>query len=122
MIAATLISLVHALVVAWNFYAPFSSVPLIRVSYVVFAPFLMLHWILNDDTCALTALECKLRGLEDCSESFVHKIVSPIYKITDVQVRYATWAFTAFAWFYALSKTSWTEVQGIFKNSQEGTF
>lgn len=114
MIAATLISLVHALIVAWNLYAPFSSVALIRVSYVVFAPFLMLHWILNDDTCALTALECKLRGLEDCGESFVHRVVSPIYKITDVQVRYATWAFTAFAWFYALSKTSRAEVWSIF--------
>jgi hypothetical protein len=114
MIAATLISLVHFLVIAWNFYAPFSSIPLFRVSYVVFAPFLMLHWVLNDDTCALTALECKLRGLEDCGESFVHKIVSPIYKITDAQVRHATWAFTAFAWLYALSRTSWAEVGGIF--------
>lgn len=44
------------------------------------------HWVVNDDTCSLTILERTLTGVSK-KESFIHQIVSPIYKIKDSQIQ-----------------------------------
>ena len=105
---------IHALVVAWAVIAPFSKWKHLRLTYVIFAPFLMLHWLLNNDTCALTTIECALRGLDDCSDSFVHKIVSPIYKISDSTARAIAWTFTLVSWAYAASTVTVDDVVLFF--------
>lgn len=105
---------IHALVLAWAMIAPFSKWKYLRLTYVIFAPFLMLHWLMNNDTCALTTIECALRGLDDCSESFVHKIVSPIYKISDSTARAVAWTFTIVSWAYAASTVTIDDVMSFF--------
>jgi hypothetical protein len=47
---------------------------------------LVLHWWANEDTCFLTLIESSLRGISR-SRSFIHSIVSPLYKIDDVNIR-----------------------------------
>ena len=105
---------IHTLVVVWALVSPFSKWKFLRVSYVIFAPFLMLHWLLNDDTCVLTKLECAARGLDDCSDSYVHRIVSPVYKISDASMRTAAWTFTIVAWAYAASSVSFRDIVAFF--------
>ncbi len=109
-----LVQLIHALVLAWAIISPFSKWKYLRLTYVIFAPFLMLHWLLNNDTCALTALECTLRGLDDCSDTFIHKVVSPIYKISDSTARTVAWTFTTVAWAYAASTVTIRDVVAFF--------
>jgi hypothetical protein len=79
MLAADLIKILHAAFTFVNLLAPFlDSQDLLRY-HVVIMPFLYLHWITNDDTCALTLLETRLRGVPN-RQSFFHNLVSPVYK------------------------------------------
>lgn len=109
------ISLTHAAIFAWALVAPFSSSATLRASYAIFAPFLMLHWILNDDTCALTTLECTLRGLDDCSTSYVHMLVSPLYKIHESDASTIAWTYTIASWAYAASSLTARDVFAFFR-------
>lgn len=47
---------------------------------------IMLHWLLNNNVCALTTLEAKLRGVEDTGETFIGKFVNPVYELTDRKI------------------------------------
>lgn len=47
---------------------------------------LLVHWKFNDDTCFLTVVESSLRGIP-MRNSFMHSIVSPIYKIQNDTVK-----------------------------------
>jgi hypothetical protein len=46
--------------------------------HFITVPFLLLHWVTNNDICALTLLESKLTGVKD-ENTFVGRIVQPIY-------------------------------------------
>lgn len=94
--AANLVWLLHALIVVAALVVPFCNDDYMLALYVFMMPFLWAHWLLNDDTCALTALECHLRGLKSDGESFIYKVVSPVYKIRNAHVKsVARWASVA---------------------------
>jgi hypothetical protein len=69
-------------------------------------PSLAFHWITNNDTCSLTLLEMKLRGIEKCDESFFFKIVSPIYKPTwcDDSGKQLIWVISILLWLVTVAK------------------
>lgn len=77
---ASAISLLHAAYLAWFVYTPFSGNLALLAMHVVIAPAMMLHWIMNDDTCVLTAIEAAVRGV-DPGETFIGRLVSPIYLV-----------------------------------------
>ena len=103
--AATLVAVVHAGVLAFGVLAPFSTQDAVLAAYVLIMPLVWVHWVLNDDTCALTLLERRLRGLTCDEESFIYRIVSPVYKIRDEQVRVVAWWGSALLWLVALARS-----------------
>ena len=107
--AATIVRIVHAAFVAFMVLAPFTHNKSVLVLHLVVTPVLWLHWLLNDDTCALTLLERHVRGV-DVSESFMHAIVSPIYKVRDVDLRVLSWIASIVLWLITLSKVSKADV------------
>lgn len=58
---------------------PLKLWPLLILHFTVCVS-LLVHWKFNDDTCFLTVVESSLRGIP-MKNSFMHSIVSPIYKI-----------------------------------------
>lgn len=110
-LAAALISALHWAFVLFMAWAPFSSNRTALVLHLVVTPFLWLHWLLNDDTCALTLLEKKIRGLESDSHSFVYNLVSPVYKVRDADVRVVCWMLSVLLWLVTLSRVSWNDVR-----------
>jgi len=44
---------------------------------------MLVHWIFNDDSCFLTVLEKQISGKTENNETFIFKLVSPVYKIND---------------------------------------
>jgi hypothetical protein len=107
--AATLVCALHWLFVAFMVVAPFTSSRPALVLHAIVTPFLWVHWALNDDTCALTLLEKRLRGVDD-GDSFFHAVVSPVYKIRDGDVRALCWAASALLWAVTLTKVGWADV------------
>ena len=102
--AATVIRAIHIVFIAWVVYAPFSGNDQFLLMHAVICPFLMLHWMTSSAGCALTLLEKRLRGLEDDGESFVHKIVAPIYVIDDATLKLVVFGATMGLWIVTLSK------------------
>lgn len=106
-IAALLVSVIHALFVGWMLLAPFCGRLEQLLLYVIIVPFLYCHWLLNNDHCALTLLEQWLRGVS-AEESFIHKIVSPIYlfmsgsDLSDGALQRCVYLITACLWVYAV--------------------
>ena len=96
-LAAAAVGALHLALVAFMLLAPFSANRSVLVAHFVAAPFLWLHWALNEDTCALTALEKALRGVDD-DGSFVHAVVSPVFKIRDADARVASWYASLALW------------------------
>jgi len=70
--------------------------------YSMVIPFIFYHWSVNDDTCALTQAEIAITGKKK-EDSFMHQIVSPIYKMDDTEankltktVFFALWGFVQY--------------------------
>ena len=94
---------IHLLFVAWSVVVPFTNNEPMLVLHLFVMPFLWFHWLLNDDTCALTLMERHLRGVSS-DDSFFHALVSPVYKIQDKDVRSVSWLLSVVLWLITLSK------------------
>jgi hypothetical protein len=79
-----LVLICHALLVCFVVISPFINSNYVLLMHAVIVPFIMFHWIVNNDTCALTMMEKKLRqkitGKADVKEDcFTCKIIEPVY-------------------------------------------
>ena len=105
---AAVVRIAHLAFVAFMVLAPFGRNRVALVAHLVVMPFVWAHWLLNDDTCALTVLECTLRGVEP-SQSFVHSLVGPVYAAGFD----ATWVASILLWTVTLTKVGWRDVREV---------
>ena len=87
MITAYIIRLIHIIFVIFVLFGILFNDPLLLLLYLATLISLQLHWYTNNDVCFLTLLERILLGKTN-EESFMHQIVSPIYKIPDKSLAY----------------------------------
>lgn len=92
---------VHVLIVAFFVCAPFSRNCDMIVMHAIMVPFLYVHWLTNNDTCALTEVEKLLSKKTQNTETFVGSIVSPVYKIESGDVK----ILTLLLWVFSLSQS-----------------
>jgi len=84
----------HIFVVLFIVFMPFLDVPpVFLILHITSCVCLMLHWYSNSDICSLTVIEGQLRGV-DRTETFTHKFISPIYKITSTEWSNIVWLVT----------------------------
>lgn len=79
-----IIYLIHLLFVLFIVIAPFTNINFILTLHCIIVPFLFLHWITNNDICALTLLEHYIRkkiyGKNiDENQGFIAQIINPIF-------------------------------------------
>ena len=105
-IAANIISFLHLIFILFVTITPFIiDNPIGLLYYCFILLFLAIHWYTNDDTCVLTLIESKLRGKKS-TETFMGKLISPIYKISNIEIH----IFTTFLFLFALYKSKiWKE-------------
>jgi hypothetical protein len=81
-----LINFIHILVCAYFVLIPLlSSHPVVLRDYLILSAFLWLHWLTNNDTCALTTIESYLCELPP-EQTFFGRLVGPVYNITSRQI------------------------------------
>ena len=101
MIVADFVRALHVLLVLYMIWAPLFAdtmqLMLVEAGFIL----LFFHWILNNDACALTLLEQKLRGVEK-SESFVQSVVGPVYGVSNTQAGRVVWIIALALFFYGL--------------------
>jgi hypothetical protein len=119
-IAAFIVRCVHIALIGWMIWAPFSNHTESLIMHAIVAPFLMMHWLTSNDTCALTVLEKHLRGLDDDGQSFIHSIVAPIYVIPDSSLRSCVFSSTIVLWFVTLHRLHMKRInQTLFINGRK---
>ncbi len=95
-----LIIIIHTILVLFIIIVPFTNSNYLLFLHAIICPFIMLHWLLSDNTCALTLMEKfvrqKINGNieplkdEDC---FTCRIIDPVYKFTENYADHSTVAY-----------------------------
>ena len=92
-----IIFLIHLIFLIAILVVPFTNDRRNLEFYSILIPFLFYHWSVNDDTCALTQMEMVVTG-QDKEETFMHRVVSPIYKMEDNDIDNLTKTVFFFLW------------------------
>ena len=50
-------TLLHILFLVFVLVSPFSNINYLLLLHSIFVPFMMVHWVANDNTCAITTAE-----------------------------------------------------------------
>lgn len=75
---ATLIRTLHIFLILFVLLGAFLEDPIILLLHFTTCFTILIHWRYNDNTCALTLMESKLRGIP-AETSFMYSLVSPVY-------------------------------------------
>src|SRR5210317_2276521 len=92
-----IIFLLHTLFLLAILIVPFTNNKRNLEFYSIIIPFIFYHWSVNDDTCALTQAEMMVTGQQK-EETFMHRVVSPIYKMEDNDINNLTKTVFFFLW------------------------
>jgi hypothetical protein len=93
-----LITVLHVLVIIFVIGAPFSDSNYLLIMHLIIVPFILLHWVLNNNTCSLTVAEKFIRDTtagdnmdkEDC---FTYKFIAPIYDFNKNNNNYSSFTY-----------------------------
>jgi len=118
-ILLNLIILLHALLVLFLVVAPFSNIPTVLLLHVIFIPVILIHWVLNNNICALTLAEFKIReylngGPVDRSQCFMARLMDPIYDFKKNNNNRRHFLYTSMILLWALS------VYKLYKMKKDG--
>lgn len=83
-----LITIMHILFILFVVITPFTNNNYLLLLHAVVIPFVLFHWILNDDTCVLTMIERFLKKSiykDNYSEEscFTCRLIEPVYNFVD---------------------------------------
>lgn len=84
-IIITIINIVHLFIVACVLILPFTNSPYLLTIHMIFIPFMIFHWLTNNNTCVLTMTEKFLRGVKNKEEEnkcFTSRLINPIFDFT----------------------------------------
>jgi hypothetical protein len=77
------IQFIHCLILLFVVIIPFTNDKILLRLHFITVPFLYAHWIMNNNTCALTVLEKNLQkqmhGKIDEDECFTCKLINPVF-------------------------------------------
>lgn len=93
-----LINIIHLIVIIFVLTAPFSDSNYLMLLHTIVIPFIILHWVLNNNTCCLTIAEKYIREKntgatvkeDDC---FTYKLVAPIYDFNKDHQTFSTFIY-----------------------------
>ncbi len=93
-----MINIIHLIVIIFVLAAPFSNSNYLILLHIIVVPFIMLHWLLNNNTCCLTVAEKYIRKKtittkikeEDC---FTYQLIAPIYDFSKNHEAFSTFIY-----------------------------
>lgn len=90
---ADVVRLLHVLLVCFMLWAPvFGDRPMLVLASAMYLS-LFLHWVTNNDTCALTLLEQHLRGVQKQS-TFMQSLVGPVFQVNGSALGNMVWVIS----------------------------
>jgi len=79
-----LIIILHFIFVMFVVLVPFIGNNYFLLLHAIFVPFMMAHWLANDNNCVLTVMEKQIRynlygTIPDPEECFTYNLIAPVY-------------------------------------------
>lgn len=121
-----LINIIHLIVIIFVLATPFSNSNYLLLLHIVIVPFIMLHWLLNNNTCCLTVVEKYIRqktisnkiNEKDC---FTYQIIAPIYDFSKNHETFSTFIYilTISVWLISVYNLSWKICNGQITKLQD---
>jgi len=106
-----LITLLHILFILFVVIVPFTNSNYLLLLHTVTVPFMIFHWIINDNTCALTLAEHyvrqKIYGVKSKKEeTFMARLIEPIYDFKKNHKKFSDgiYVITIILWLISFSK------------------
>ncbi len=106
-----LVTLIHFMVVFFVVLTPFFGNNYVLLVHSIIVPFIMLHWVYNDDSCFLTTVELSLKRRMtgkpvDKNDCLTCRIMSPIYNVTTQHKEYSNsiYLITMLLWAISIGK------------------
>ena len=109
-IVLKLIMMVHTYIVVFVTLVPLCDRNLLLFYHSVFVPFMIMHWILNDNTCVFTIAERyitkELYGDYNEDECVTCKLVEPVYDFKNNYEQFENfiYGFTISLWLVSITK------------------
>lgn len=126
-IILTIITVIHYIYIIFIVAAPFTNTTVLLLLHAIFVPFMIFHWILNNDTCFLTVMESYIRksingekigdlqGLLDKKEEcFSYKLVGPIFNFKEDNQNFSTFIYTSVLVLWGIS------IYKLYKKYKDG--
>jgi hypothetical protein len=119
-----LINVIHILVILFVVITPFTNSLFLLSLHSFIVPFIMLHWLLNNDTCAITIAEkfvrTKMNGgqVVNDNDCLSYKVIGPVYNFMNDNVDYSkwTWTMTFTLWLITIIKLYYKYENGELSN------
>jgi len=92
------INVLHMIVILFVIGSPFSGSNYLLTMHTMIVPFILLHWVLNNNTCSLTVAERFIREKTyGCpvknNECYSYKFIAPIYDFNKNHESYSTFSY-----------------------------
>lgn len=114
-----MINIIHLIVIIFVLTAPFSNSNYLLLLHTIIVPFIILHWVLNNNTCCLTVAEKYIREKntgttvkeDDC---FTYQLVAPIYDFNKDHQTFSTFIYilTTGLWMISVHNLSYKYCSG----------
>jgi hypothetical protein len=85
---ANLIRILHIAIIMFILFVPICNLIPLLLLHITFCLSIYVHWACNNNVCALSLVESKLRGIP-LEKSFVSNVVSPFYDVPDNWIKIA---------------------------------
>lgn len=106
----------HVLFLIVALVVPFTNSNYFLMMYIITIPFIMIHWICQDNTCMITLVEKQIRGSQN--ECITCKLIEPIYDFPKNYKKYGLviYGVTIVLLLVAISKLSYKWYNGNIKS------
>jgi hypothetical protein len=94
-----LINIIHLVIIIFILTIPFSNSNYLMLLHIIVVPFIILHWLLNNNTCCLTVTEKYIREKTlgnnvDSKDCFTYKLIAPIYDFNKNHENFSMFIYT----------------------------
>lgn len=119
------ITLLHTLFIICVVVTPFLNSTYFLLLHAIFVPFMVFHWICNNNTCVLTIVEKNLRkkmGKEyDEDDCFTCRLIEPVYDFKKNNIPYSKVIYTTtiLLWFITFGKLIYKYKSGQITGFQD---
>jgi hypothetical protein len=109
----------HFIFVLFVVLTPFLGINYFLLLHAITVPFVMAHWYTNNNNCALTLIEHKIRQnlygqIPDPNDCFTYRLIAPVYDFrqNNDDMSVIIYIFTISLWIYTLIR--------LYKNYKDG--